>query len=315
MSLTTKVITEQTADSLAFLSDAGFRYYRSFAHFRRTDSHGFSYILINSVTHNRTDYYLAFYIGVRNDPLEATIKKTLQQPLALTHWDRSILNYTANIGPTSHGWRYAIPGTWTFRTARDVEGCSAEVVQFTRELALPFLNRNDSSSAIRSTLLDTPSHAMNPKPFQQILAPPAAPPFPKLPVAAAAQPPPPPFVSAKQQKQRHGPPKGRHAQLQASWAVSGWPPAPPPPALGFPNDVLQLPFVPAEPELLPWPPPLPPALPLRALTPAPLAPTSHAISGSRASALSSACAARWRACSSSQRAPSRKLMNMVSESK
>jgi hypothetical protein len=169
MPLTTKALTERCSDALAFLTGDGFRYFSSFEHFRRDDPHGHSYITINSVTHNRLDYHLAFYIGVRIDTLESTIKQILGQPTKLTHYDRSITNYTVNIGPNSHGWRYPIPGTWTFREARDIDSQLSEVSIFIRELALPFLDRNTTSATVRQTLLGFPRHTQNLKPFQQIL--------------------------------------------------------------------------------------------------------------------------------------------------
>ena len=169
MSLTTKALSERVSDALAFLTGDGFRYFRSFEHFRRDDPHGHSYVHIDSVTHNRLDYHLTFNIGVRIDTLESTIKQILGQPTELTHYDRSIWNYTANIGPNSHGWRYPIPGTWTFREAREIDSQLSEVSTFIRELALPFLDRNRTSAAVRETLLEFPRHTQNLKPFQQIL--------------------------------------------------------------------------------------------------------------------------------------------------
>jgi hypothetical protein len=170
MSLTTKVITERVSDALTFLTGDGFRYFRSFEHFRRDDPQGHSYVAINSVTHNRLDYHLAFNIGVRIDVLESTIRQILRQPAKLTHYDRSITNYTVNIGPNSHGWPYPIAGTWTFREERDIDCQLSEVSTFIRELVLPFLDRNTTSAAVRETLLAFPRHTQNLKPFQQILA-------------------------------------------------------------------------------------------------------------------------------------------------
>jgi len=163
-------MTERVAHALDFLTADGFRYFRSFDHFRRDDPQGHSYVAINSVTHNRLDYHLAFYMGVRIDILESTIRQILQEPTKLTHYDRSITNYTVNIGPNSHGWSYPIAGTWNFRDERDIDSQLSEVSTFIRELALPFLERNTTSAAVRDTLLQFPRRTQNLKPFQQILA-------------------------------------------------------------------------------------------------------------------------------------------------
>jgi hypothetical protein len=169
MALTTKHLTDRIATALAFLADNGFRYFRSFHHFRRSDPAGYSYIRISSVTHNRTVYHLAFHVGVRIDALEATVREILQQPTELTHHDRSVLNYTVNIGPESPNWNYPIRGLWTFQSDRDIDEQLPEITNFVRDLVLPFLDRNTTSAAIRETLLDFPRHTINLKPFQQIL--------------------------------------------------------------------------------------------------------------------------------------------------
>lgn len=170
MSLTCKLLTERFSVALSSLSGAGFRYYRSFQHFRRTDPNGFSYISINSITHNHVDYHLDFLAGVRNDPLESTIKQVLQSSPKLTHFDRSLLIWTAHIGPNSPNWDHPVAGTWLFRTETDVERYVEEVIRFVESLILPFLNRNTTSASIRQTLLELQLHAQNQRPYQQILA-------------------------------------------------------------------------------------------------------------------------------------------------
>ena len=170
MPLTTKWLSNRASETLRFLSDHGFRYYRSFEHFRRSDSEGLSYITINPVTHNRVFYHLAFYLAVRNDPIESTIKQIVGAPTKLNHYDRSVWNYTVNIGPTSPHWNYPIPGTWSFQTERDFDSSEREIVRFVTGLALPFLSENLSKAAIRRTLLKLPGHAQNLKPYQQIFA-------------------------------------------------------------------------------------------------------------------------------------------------
>ena len=169
MTLTTKHLTDRTATALSFLVDHGFQYIRSFAHFRRSEPSGYSYIGIDSVTHNRAAYHLAFRLGVRIDALETIIRQVLERPTKLTHYDRSILNYTVNIGPKSLNWNHPTPGTWTFHNNRDIDDQLAEITTFVRDLALPFLQANATAAAIRHSLLESPWRAINPSPFQQIL--------------------------------------------------------------------------------------------------------------------------------------------------
>jgi len=169
MPLTTKHVTERTAEALGFLADQGFRYFRSFLHFRRTDPAGYSYVTINAVTGDRVNYRLAFYLGVRIDALETIIQQILQQPAKLTHDDRSLLSYTVNIGPDSLNWSYPIWGMWNFSTESEFESQLPEVTAFIGDLALPFLNGNTTSDAVRTTLLETPGHAITYRLFQQVL--------------------------------------------------------------------------------------------------------------------------------------------------
>ena len=169
MPLTTKHVTERTAEALGFLADEGFRYYSSFQHFRRSDPEGYSYIAINAVTSDRTNHRLAFYLGVRIDALETIIKEILQRPAKLTHDDRSLINFTMNIGPGSHSWDHPVSGMWSFSTEDQLDARLPEVTTFIRHLALPFVNGNTTTDAVRKTLLETPGHTINLHLFQQVL--------------------------------------------------------------------------------------------------------------------------------------------------
>jgi hypothetical protein len=168
--LTTQSLSAAAADSLSWLGDHGFRYFKSYDHFRRKNDNGYSYITINSVTHDRRNYYLAFCIGVQITEIESWVLRLLGETRNLTHYDRSILNYTVNIGPTSPHWQFPIRGQWTITTLAEFQGFAAEVSQFVRDLALPFVDEHRDPLAIRRTLIDAPGHATNIWPYRPLLA-------------------------------------------------------------------------------------------------------------------------------------------------
>lgn len=169
MPIATKPLTEAVAGELAWLGDSGFRYLRSTQQFRRDDSGGCSYITLNTVTHNRVDYHVAFYLGVRNDALESIIRRIRGDSSGVTHDDRSIHHYSVNTGPTNHGWRQPLIGTWTLRDLSEFSSIAAPMQAYVRGVALPFLDQNQSPESIRSYLMDFPGHSQSRFPWRQIL--------------------------------------------------------------------------------------------------------------------------------------------------
>lgn len=169
MALSTKVLTETVAEELGWLTDRGFRYLRSSQQFRRDDAAGCSYITLNTVTHNRVDYHVAFYLGVRNDTLEHLIRRIRGDSPELTHEDRSIHHYSVNTGPTNHGWRQPLAGTWLLRDLSDFGSITVPMQAYIKEVALPFLDQNQTPESIRSYLVDFPGHTQNQFPWRQIL--------------------------------------------------------------------------------------------------------------------------------------------------
>ena len=168
--LSTETLSAAAADSLSWLSDHGFRYFKSHGHFRRKNRNGFSYIHINSVTHNRAAYHLAFYLGVQITEVESWVLRLMGDTRKVSHCDRTIWNYTANIGPASHHWQFPIPGTWTLDTLQEFPGLASEISDFVRDVALPFVEEHQEPLAVRRTMLETPGHATNIWPYRPILA-------------------------------------------------------------------------------------------------------------------------------------------------
>lgn len=168
--LTTKNLTDATAASLAWLGDHGFKYFKSYNHFRRKNNNGYSYVHINSVTHNRIAYHLTFYLGVQITDVETCILELMGDTRKIDHYDRTIWNYTVNIGPSSPHWSYPIQGRWTLGSLDEFDSLMVEVNAFVRDLGVPFVTEHQDTVSIRRTLMESPGHAANIRPYRPILA-------------------------------------------------------------------------------------------------------------------------------------------------
>ena len=168
--LTTQSLSAAAAESLSWLGDHGFQYFKSHGHFRRKDANGFSYIAINAITHDRRTYHLAFYIGVQITEVEAWVLRLMGKTRDVTHDDRSLWNYTVNIGPNSPHWPFPIQGTWSVTTMEEFRELGAEMSGFVRDLAVPFVDEHRDPLALRRTLIETPGHATNIWPYRPLLA-------------------------------------------------------------------------------------------------------------------------------------------------
>lgn len=168
--LTTQNFSAAAVDSLAWLSEHGFRYFKSYRHFRRKNDNGFSYIALDCVTHGQGAYHLAFYVGVQITEVESWILRLRGETRALNHYDRSIWNYTVNIGPTSSNWQFPIRGSWTLTSLAQFSGLAPEINAFVLDVALPYVNEHRDPLAIRRTLLETPGRATNIHPYRPLLA-------------------------------------------------------------------------------------------------------------------------------------------------
>jgi hypothetical protein len=170
MAISTDSITTRIADALGFLTEHGFRYFKSYQHFRRKDASGFSYVTINVTTSNRASYSLAFYVGTRVDPLETAIRQLRGDTNKLDHYSRSVSNYTVNVGPRSCNWDHPVWGNWSLQSDGDIDSAIPEASTFIRDTMLPFANDNTTAENVRKTLLDAPGKTINLMPHHQILA-------------------------------------------------------------------------------------------------------------------------------------------------
>jgi hypothetical protein len=88
----------------------------------------------------------------------------------ITHYDRTIWNYTVNIGPSSPHWPSPKPGQWALNSVDEFEDLRTEMSTFVRDIGLPFVTEHQDMATIRQTLLESPGHATNIWPYRSILA-------------------------------------------------------------------------------------------------------------------------------------------------
>ena len=170
MDITTKSLVAQTSQMLSWLEGYGFKYFKSYEHYRRKNENGYSYIAINSITHNGTNYHLAFYISVRIDRIEEEIKKLYGEDMKLNHYSRTIWSFTVNIGPGSPHWDYPIRGGWEISCLQGLETKKDSINEFINDLALPYVTEHMDPLAIRDTLIHKDGHSQTLYPYEQILA-------------------------------------------------------------------------------------------------------------------------------------------------
>jgi len=168
--LTTESLAAAAAESLSWLSELGFKYFKSYRHFRKKTQTGFSYVSLNTVTHNRQNHQLAFYLATRVDKVEGKIKELHSRNLKLNHYDRTIWLYTVNVGPDSPHWTYPIGGTWSIGRLADFSSIEPEITSFIRDLGLPYVSDHIDPLKVHETLIRAPGHATNLYPYEQILA-------------------------------------------------------------------------------------------------------------------------------------------------
>jgi hypothetical protein len=167
--LTTQSLAAAVADDLGWLADEGFKYYKSFNHFSRKHEDGFSYIAINAVTHNRFHYHVAFYLAVQLRSVEQKIRSLYGDDRKLDHYDRTIWLYTVNMGPQSPNWSHPLSGTWSLRDFAEYGTIRGRIVEFVRDVAIPYVTANEDRAVLRQTLLEEPGHATHINPYEPIL--------------------------------------------------------------------------------------------------------------------------------------------------
>jgi hypothetical protein len=75
-----------------------------------------------------------------------------------------------NIGPRAHYWPHAIDAHWLILGEEGIRLASIEAVAFTREVVVPFIDRNQTPARIRDTLLSTAGRIASLRPAQTVFA-------------------------------------------------------------------------------------------------------------------------------------------------
>jgi hypothetical protein len=150
----TKQVLPKVTSALAPILP-GFRYYRSYTHFRSPFEQGTSYVALEC---SRGKVQLRF--GVTHDEVEALRRRLFEGVNASTYpMPRTIMKYTPNMGPTSPHWRYPIRPVWPISGSAGLARACPEVVAFVQDVALPYVIDHRDPRFIRDTLLNHPGEA------------------------------------------------------------------------------------------------------------------------------------------------------------
>lgn len=168
--LTTQSLIDRAAASLSWLTEQGFKYAKGATQYRRAHPQGLSIIAINVVRHGDGSYQLAFNLGVLLAEVQTWMLTASGNPRKLGPHDRTLWNFTVNIGPESPHWPYPIEGCWHFGSLDDFDAQEPEITAFIRDLALPYVTENITPAQVRRTLLETPGRDTHPWPYQTVLA-------------------------------------------------------------------------------------------------------------------------------------------------
>jgi hypothetical protein len=146
------------------------KYYKSFRQFRRAEDWGFSYLILDVVTHNNINYHMAFRPMVRHLLVHEIISRLSGEPLQADHYTRTISAYTVNIGPTCHGWRCPMAGHWSFGEDKDLQSHENAIIAFLNEIVIPFIEEHSILDNVRHTLINTPGKSTDFKTWRVVAA-------------------------------------------------------------------------------------------------------------------------------------------------
>jgi len=144
----------------------GYRYFRSFEHFRRSFAHGISYIGFE-----RAHGVVNLRFGVLHEDVERVKANLYGDPsYHFAHVARTISKYTANMGPSSPHWPYPVKPTWPISGTDGLQRASYELVSFVTDTVLPYVTAHEEPARIRDTFVTTPGRADQFSPSQTIFA-------------------------------------------------------------------------------------------------------------------------------------------------
>lgn len=147
-------IIQEMAGALAPVLD-GFRYFKSFAHFRGVFNAGASYIGLE-----RGHGVVDLRFGVFHSEIERIKGKLFPQvERPDPRYARTISKFTPNMGPTSPHWKYPVRPQWPVSGTDGLARACREVADFVRGVALPYVIDHREPQQIRDTLLNHPGKA------------------------------------------------------------------------------------------------------------------------------------------------------------
>jgi hypothetical protein len=131
-----------------------YRYYKSFAHFRRSFDHGVLYIGFE-----RGHGSVTVRFGVRHDGIEKIKRRLYEGVPSLDHYSRTIHKWSINMGVHSPRWPHPTETSWPISGSDGLRVAGEEICAFVQEIAEPYVLEHQHPVAIRSTLLEEGGHA------------------------------------------------------------------------------------------------------------------------------------------------------------
>jgi hypothetical protein len=147
---------------------SGYKYFKARAQYEKPFPGGASYV---ALYRGRSIVYIGF--GVTHDEIERTERWLFGPRIAVAISGRRPKTLTVvsmNIGPRAHYWPHAIDADWLILGEEGIRLASIEAVTFTREVVVPFIDRNQTPAHIRDTLLSTPGRIASLRPAQTVFA-------------------------------------------------------------------------------------------------------------------------------------------------
>jgi len=133
----------------------GFRYYKTFGHFRDVFEHGTSYIGFE-----RGNGVVSLRFGVTHSEVERVRQRLFEGVSASTYpQPRTISKYTPNMGPDSPHWPYPSRPQWPVSGSEGLARACPEMVAFVQNVALPYVIDHRDPERIRDTLVNHPGEA------------------------------------------------------------------------------------------------------------------------------------------------------------
>ncbi|MEJ2123050.1 MAG: hypothetical protein P8Z76_20630 [Alphaproteobacteria bacterium] len=165
--------TDELAHTVAELTQSavdGFRYYKSYHQFRRSELGVVDDIVID-VTSRRgggAPYRLSFIFGVQYRDVEKIIAKV--KGTKVTPWDRTILQNSYNIAP-KRDMRFDGETVWSgIDDVSDLGKIKGSICTFLSQFVLSYHDRFHNIDELRERLAADDGWVLNQTPYEQILA-------------------------------------------------------------------------------------------------------------------------------------------------